>query len=176
MRMALVLWQFWTYSFVGFLLEKTFAWLTRSPRRERRCYLMLPLCPVYGFGVLAVLSLPESMVNTFWGLAFWGGLTATAVEYAVHWLYEKLLGVRFWDYRGIPGNLGGRICPPFSVAWGLLLAAGLPPLHVRLLPLLGKISMAVTWWMLVIFTADAVLSSWVLWETGDPESVRGRLT
>ena len=174
--MVLVLWQFWAYSFVGFLLEKVFARLTQSPMQNRRCFLMLPLCPVYGFGVLAVLSLPESMVNTFWGLAFWGGLTATAVEYVVHLLYEKLFHVRFWDYRGRFGNRAGRICLPFSVAWGLLLAVGLPPLHQRLLPLLTLIPNAVTWWMLVIFTADAMLSAWVLYETNDPEAIRQRLT
>lgn len=170
--MLLLLWQFWAYSFVGFLLETIFAWATRSPRRDRRCFLMLPLCPVYGLGVLAVLSLPPSLTDTFRGLALWGGLAATVVEFAVHWLYEKVLGVCFWDYRGMFGNLQGRICLPFSVIWGLLLAAGLPRLHRWLLPLLERIPAAVTWWMLVLFTADALLSAWVLWETGDPESIR----
>lgn len=170
--MALLFWQFWAYSFVGFLLEKVFAVVTKAPNQNRRCYLMLPLCPVYGFGVLAVLALPESMINTFWGLAIWGGAVATAVEYAVHWLYERVLGVRFWDYRGTFGNLQGRVCLPFSLAWSLLLAVGLPPLHQWLLPLLSLIPPAVTWWMLVLFTADALLSSWVLWETGDAEAIR----
>lgn len=174
--MAVWLWQFWAYSFVGLLLEKAFALAVRSERRERRCFLLLPLCPVYGLGVWAVLALPPSMTDTFWGMALWGGAAATAVEYLVHFLYERLLGVRFWDYREIPGNLGGRICLPFSAAWGLLLAVGLPPLQARLLPLLRGIPVAVTIWMLVLFTADAVLSAWVLRQTGDPESVRIRWT
>ena len=46
--MALTLWLFWTYSFLGYLLEKAFAWLTRSPQQVRKCFLLLPLCPVYG--------------------------------------------------------------------------------------------------------------------------------
>ena len=170
--MMLLLWPFWVYSFAGFLLEKIFAAVTCSPHQRRRCFLMLPMCPVYGFGVLAVLALPDSMTGTFKGMALWGGFAATAVEYGVHWLYETVLGVRFWDYRGVFGNLQGRICLPFSVAWGILLAAGLPPLHRWLVPLLERIPIAVSWWMLVLFAADALLSSWVLWETGDPESVR----
>ena len=170
--MMLLLWQFWVYSFVGFLLETVFAWMTRSPHRDRRCFLMLPLCPVYGLGVLAVLALPVAVTDTFRGMAFWGGLTATAVVDGVHWLYEKLLGVRFWDYRDVFGNLQGRICLPFSVAWGVLLAVGLPPLHRWLLPLLEQIPSAISWWMLALFAADALLSAWVLRETGDPESVR----
>ena len=172
----LLLWQFWVYSFAGFILETVFAAVTRSPHQNRRCFLMMPLCPVYGFGVLAVLSLPESLINTFWGLAIWGGLAATAVEYVVHAVYEKLLGVRFWDYSDVFGNLKGRICLPFSAAWGFLLAVVLPPFHQWLVPLLGLIPPPVTWWMVVLFTADALLTIWVLRETGDPEAIRNKLT
>ena len=82
------------------------------------------MCPVYGLGALAVLALPESLSGSFWSLALWGGLAATAVEYAVHVLYDRLLGVRFWDYSQVRWNLRGRICLPFSLAWSLLVAAG----------------------------------------------------
>ena len=53
-----LLWFFWMYSFGGYLLERAFAALTRAERRERKCFLLLPLCPVYGLGMLAVLALP----------------------------------------------------------------------------------------------------------------------
>ena len=52
----MMLWYFWIYSFFGFLLEKAFAAATHSPHRVRRCFLLLPLCPVYGLGMLAVLA------------------------------------------------------------------------------------------------------------------------
>ena len=103
--MALALWLFWMYSFLGYLLEKGFAWMTRSRQQVRKCFFLLPLCPVYGLGVLAVLALPPELRQGFWNLALWGGLTATAVEYGVHWAYEHLFGVWFWDYRTIRGNL-----------------------------------------------------------------------
>ena len=67
--MALTLWLFWTYSFLGYLLEKAFAWLTRSPQQVRKCFLLLPLCPVYGLGVLAVLALPPELRRGFWNVA-----------------------------------------------------------------------------------------------------------
>ena len=57
----MILWYFWIYSFLGFLLEKAFAAATHSPHPVRRCFLLLPLCPVYGLGMLAVLSLPEGI-------------------------------------------------------------------------------------------------------------------
>ena len=35
-------------------------------------------------------------------------------------LYERGLGVSFWDYTGLPGSIQGKICLPFSLAWGAL--------------------------------------------------------
>ena len=54
----MILWRFWLYSFLGYLLEKAFAAATASPHQTRKCFLLLPLCPVYGLAVLAVLALP----------------------------------------------------------------------------------------------------------------------
>ena len=73
----MVLWYFWIYSFLGYLLEKLFAKVTRAEQQGRKCFLLLPLCPVYGLGMLAVLVLPESWMRG--GLAVLsGGLAATA--------------------------------------------------------------------------------------------------
>ena len=41
------------YSFGGYLLEKGYAAAVRSPHRVRKCFLLLPLCPVYGLAMLA---------------------------------------------------------------------------------------------------------------------------
>ena len=42
------LWLFCLYSFLGYLLEKIFAAVTGSRHQVRKCFLLLPLCPVYG--------------------------------------------------------------------------------------------------------------------------------
>lgn len=167
--MALWLWLFWVYSFFGYLLEKIFAAVTRSDKQTRKAFLLLPLCPVYGLGVLAVLALPPALTGSFWGLALWGGLAATAVEYAVHLLYDRLLHVRFWDYSSVPGNWNGRVCLPFSLVWGLLLAACLPPVQSVLVPVLAAVPAGITYTVLLVFTADAVASFRLLHLYGDTE-------
>ena len=172
--LALGLWLFWTYSFLGYLLEKGYAAATASPRQTRKCFLLLPLCPVYGLGALTVLNLPSSLTDNFWSLALWGGLTATAVEYAVHWLYDRLLGVRFWDYSRVRWNIRGRVCLPFSLAWGLLTAALLPPLQAVLVPALSAVPAWLTYALLLLTTADGVVSAALLRQTGDPECLRLR--
>ena len=49
----MLLWYFWIYSFLGYLLEKGFAKVTGAKLQGRKCFLLFPLCPVYGLGMLA---------------------------------------------------------------------------------------------------------------------------
>jgi uncharacterized membrane protein len=167
-----MLWYFWVYSFLGYLLEKGFATATHAEKQGRKCFLLLPLCPVYGLGMLAVLALPPMWTQGPW-LVVSGGLAATVVEYAVHWLYETSLGVRFWDYSQLPGNLHGRVCLPFSFVWGLLTALAVRWVQPVVAVLTGQIPPLVTYLCLLVFTADAVASAWVLLLTGDTEALRG---
>lgn len=163
------LWYFWIYSFLGWLVELTFAAASRSEDRRRRCLLLLPLCPVYGLGMLAVLALPPMGGP---GLIVFGGLAATAVEYAYHWAGERFLGVRFWDYRRVPGNLRGRVCLPFSLAWGLLVWAAVRFVQPGAKTLAEAVPAWLTYGCLLIFTADLVCSLRFLRVTGDLKGMR----
>lgn len=50
------------YSLGGYGLEKLHARLTHSPRQVRKCFLLLPLCPVYGLAMTALAALaPEGL-------------------------------------------------------------------------------------------------------------------
>ena len=70
--MALVLWRFWTYSFLGYLLEKAYAAAVSAEKQTRKNLLLLPLCPVYGLGALAALALSPGSVGSLPGWALWG--------------------------------------------------------------------------------------------------------
>lgn len=62
-----------------------------------------------------------------WTRAALGATAITAVELATGLLVNR--DWRVWDYRGMPGNLMGQVCLPYSALWaGLSLAAmGLYP-------------------------------------------------
>lgn len=167
----MALWYFWIYSFLGYLLEKVFAGLTGAEQQGRKCFLFLPLCPVYGLGMLAVLALPEDWMRGI-GAVFWGGLAATAVEYAVHWAYDTLLHVRFWDYSRVRWNLRGRVCLPFTLAWGGLTALAVRWVQPWVRFLAERTAPEVTWLCLLVFSLDALCSARFLWVTGDPERLR----
>lgn len=168
-------WYFLLYSFFGFLLEVGFARVTHCAKQDRKCFLLLPLCPVYGFGALGVLALLRA-VPWLWLhpllLAAAGSVIATAAEYLMGVFYERVLGVAFWDYSALPANLGGKVCLPFSVAWGVVtlvtayfihpLAAGL----VAALPdFLGPAAVIIT-------ATDALISLYLLGSTHSTDSLK----
>lgn len=113
-------WLFMLYSFIGFVLEVLFARATGNPKRDRKCLLFLPVCPVYGLGALFILALPAPVRSHPLLLFLLGGLAATAAEFLMGLFYERLAGVRFWDYRHLRFQVGGQVCLLFTGIWGFL--------------------------------------------------------
>ena len=156
------------YSLCGYGLEKLHARLSRSPRQVRKCFLFLPLCPVYGLAMAALLAAAPAELG-FFPLILLGGVVCTGVEYLVHLFYDKVLGVRFWDYTAIRGHLHGRVCPPFALIWGVLSAAA-----VRLLqPFAILVAAAAPGWAVYLLwlalAADCVVSAALLRQYRDTE-------
>lgn len=166
-------WYFMIYSFLGCCLEKLFAWAIRSPRRMRRCLLLLPLCPVYGLAMTAVLALAGPDMG--WPqLILLGGAVCTGVEYAVHWAYDRLLGVKFWDYSDLRWNLGGRVCLGFSLAWGLLSAGAVRLIQPWVEALAAAAPRPVAFALWMVLAADGVCSAALLRRYRDPEALAWR--
>ena len=159
-------WYFSFYSFLGFLLETGYAWWTGG-ELDRKCLLLLPLCPVYGLGACAVLLLPGTVLRSPPLLMIVGGLTATAVEYAVSVFYQKAFSVSFWDYHGQIGNLNGRVCLPFTLAWGLLLLPMVYLIQPAAAQWFSAVPLPVSWAFLSALAADLAVSAVILRHTGD---------
>ena len=160
-------WLFLLYSFGGYLLEKLYAWARRSSHRVRKCFLLLPLCPVYGLALLAVLALPPDKTGSIWRMALYGGRTASAVEDAVHFLYVRLRGVLFGVYSSTKMDLIRRVCMPFALLWGLLAALTVRYVHPRIALAASVMPASVTYGALLLFIADGFLSARVLRRGGD---------
>lgn len=169
--MTLWFWNFTLYSFLGFLLEVAYARATGG-RSDRKCLLVLPLCPVYGLGACAILWL-SPWVRSFSPLLFvLSAAAATGVEYAAAVFYEKLLGVSFWDYRQLHWNLQGRVCLPFSLAWGCLSLPLVYWIQPVLSPYLASIPRLVTWLAAGTVSVDFLVSSALLRRTKDRACLR----
>ncbi len=165
-------WYWMIYSFAGFLLEVAYARWSGHPKRDRKCRLLLPLCPVYGLG--AGLILAGAAVLRPWPLlmAGWSVAAATAAEYVMGEFYQRVLGVRFWDYAALPLNYKGQVCAPFSLCWsvlGLVLVYGLHPWTAAVVE-------TIPGWLfppaLILTAVDAGVSAWALRRTGDTAVLR----
>ena len=166
-----MLWSFIAYSFAGFLLETAFAWLTGGTA-GRKGLLVLPLCPVYGAGACLVLALTAPVRGEPPAVFLVGGLAATAAEYLAALYHEKALGVSFWDYGDLPGSVHGRVCLPFSLAWGTLSLGLVYWLHPLLAPWLARIPAPVGWLTLATLLTDGLFTAALLRTTGDTASLR----
>lgn len=162
---------FFFYSFVGFLLEVIYVRIVPGEQKARKCFLFLPLCPVYGLGAVAILSLPPELLSRPLLVLVGGGLIATLVEYAVSLFYERGIGVRFWDYSNCAGNLFGRICPLYTFFWGVLSLLLVYVIHPFVLPFLLTFP---PWFLVPLFlfsALDGICSLYLLHDTHSAESL-----
>ena len=124
--------------------------------------------------MLAILLLGAEDLPGAWEQLLLGTLASTSVEYAVHWAYEKLFAVRFWDYSATKCDVNGRICLPFSLCWGVLTLLAVryvqPVLENAALRLPDEMALLAV--SLTVF--DGVLSARVLLLTHDIDALTPR--
>ena len=65
-----------------------------------------------------------------WEMPVWqqciiGAVIITTVEFIAGCIINIWLGWQVWDYSGLPFNVLGQICLPFTVLWCILAAAGI---------------------------------------------------
>ena len=165
-------WRFILYSFLGFLLEVAFARATNSAKQDRKCLLILPLCPVYGFGAQLILYLAERLNAGPLGVMVIGFLSASAAEYLMSLLYDYALGVEFWDYSGLPLNLDGRVCLLFSAIWTVLALALVYWAAPWVDQFIVRIPAALGVPMMILLISDLLVSSIALRRTGTTDVLR----
>ena len=121
-------WYFFLYAFLGWCAEVAFA-ACKTGRLVNRGFLNGPVCPIYGFGMLAAVTALGPVRGSLPALFFGGGLLATALELVGGWALMTLFHARWWDYSDKPFNLGGYICLRFSLLWGLGVTAVMRLVH-----------------------------------------------
>ena len=118
-----ICWYFLIYSFGGWIVEVIFHAVALG-KVINRGFLNGPVCPVYGFGVLSVFALINTLQSSGRQMSdvmlfVFGVILATAVELIAGWLLDVCFHARWWDYSDKPLNFHGYICLEFSLIWGL---------------------------------------------------------
>ncbi|MGM0167689.1 hypothetical protein IGI39_002673 [Enterococcus sp. AZ135] len=109
---------FFCYSFIGWLWETIYCSI-KAKHFVYRGFLLGPITPIYGFGVVGVLYFIEPYQKNIVLLFFLALILVTALEYLTSFLLEKIFHLTLWDYKDVPLNINGRVAVPVSIFWGL---------------------------------------------------------
>ncbi|WP_376716342.1 putative ABC transporter permease [Vagococcus carniphilus] len=150
---------FIVYAFIGWLWESFFCSF-KAKHFVYRGFLLGPYCPVYGFGVVAVLLLIPKEYGTMLNLYFNIVVIVTIVEYITSWLLEKFFQMQLWDYSEVPLNIHGRVAVPVSVFWGFGCLFLVQVIQPRVDEMIHTVNQVTNGWLpvvlFVIFSADVL--------------------
>ena len=110
---------FITYSFLGWLMEVGLILVTKK-KFVNRGFLLGPICPIYGYGVLGILFLIGSDTKDVLAVFLKSILICSVLEYFTSYIMEKMFKARWWDYSNKKFNINGRICLETMLPFGIL--------------------------------------------------------
>lgn len=110
---------FFTYSFIGWILETVYAFIVTGGFVNRG-FLFGPICPIYGFGAVLLIILLSNVKGQPLYEFFISALAFAIFEYMVSYILEVIFGLRWWDYSNEFMNLQGRVSLIYSIVWGML--------------------------------------------------------
>ena len=85
-----------------------------------RGFLIGPICPIYGFGVLLIILLVGNSKSDLLAVFLKSILVCSVLEYFTSYFMEKLFHARWWDYSKNKSNINGRICLETMLPFGIL--------------------------------------------------------
>lgn len=110
---------FFIYAVLGWILE-TFYALGTLGHFVKRGFLYGPLCPIYGWGAVILISCLKKYKSKPLKLFIYSAVIFSVFEYVAGFALDALFADRWWDYTNDFMNLNGRISIFFSFAWGFI--------------------------------------------------------
>ncbi len=117
MSIYFILLYFFVYGFLGWCTEVGFA-AFKTHHFVNRGFLNGPICPIYGVGVTAVITVLTPYKSDIIVLYILSVVLVTILEGLTGWAMDKIFHNKWWDYSDMPLNIGGYVCLLFSIVWG----------------------------------------------------------
>lgn len=134
-------------NFLYFIIYSIFGWIcevifcsVEARKFINRGFLNGPLCPIYGFGALAVIAFLTPFKNSVILVFLLGMLYTSVLEYITSFVMEKLFHSKWWDYSKNKFNINGRVCLLNSILFGLLSVFVIYFFHVQVQNVISHIS------------------------------------
>lgn len=110
---------FFIFAFLGWILETLYG-LYVLGHFTKRGFLYGPICPIYGYGAVIMLTVLKKYKNNSIKLFLYSFVIFSAFEYIVSFLLDALFAAHWWDYTQDFFNLNGRISIFYSFVWGII--------------------------------------------------------
>lgn len=160
-ELFLLLTYFLIYSILGWVMESVF----RSVMEKRMIntgFLKGPICPIYGFGAIIMITILKNLENNIILLFITSLIILTAWEYIVGVLLEKIFHTKYWDYSDHKINFQGRICLSNSIYWGILGVVFVKFIHPFIQRIVGNVDINILYFVVTIsslvFIVDVITS------------------
>ncbi len=116
-KLIYIIMLFFVYSFLGWLMEVVLS-LFQHHKFIDRGFLIGPLCPIYGFGGVAIYILLNKYMKDPIILFLISVIICSILEYFTSYIMEKVFKNRWWDYSNMKYNINGRICLECAIPFG----------------------------------------------------------
>ena len=106
------------YAFLGWVCEVTLS-IIEDKKFVNRGFLIGPLCPIYGFGAIFIITALGKYSDDPLVLFLLAVIGCAVLEYFTSYIMEVIFKNRWWDYSNMKYNINGRICLEYAGAFGV---------------------------------------------------------
>ena len=156
---------FLMYAILGWIVEVINAYIQKK-KFVNRGFLIGPYCPIYGVGMLAIISLLQEYTGNYIVLFILSMTICMVLEYLTSYFMELIFKARWWDYSNKRFNINGRICLETAIPFGLggmLIMYVINPIFVGFLNTLSDNTLLILGISLMtIFVIDLIVSFFVV--------------
>lgn len=156
---------FLMYAILGWIVEVINAYIQKK-KFVNRGFLIGPYCPIYGVGMLAIISLLQEYTGNYIVLFILSMTICMVLEYLTSYFMELIFKARWWDYSNKKFNINGRICLETAIPFGLggmLIMYVINPIFVGFLNRLSDNTLLILGISLMtIFVIDLIVSFFVV--------------
>lgn len=119
--------SFFVYSFIGYIFEIVFGFITGANNPESGV-LYGPWTPIYGIAAILIILISERLFRNL-HLSRWKETIIVffiivpllmVLEYIGGYLIEIVFGFTFWDYSHYKFNIGKYTCLEIGLIWGIM--------------------------------------------------------
>ena len=148
------------YSLVGWLLEVLLKYVD-DKKFVNRGFLLGPICPIYGYGVLLIILLIGCNDNDLLSIFLKSIFICSILEYFTSFIMEKLFKARWWDYSQRRFNINGRICLETMLPFGMGATIILYSIHPKVIYLVDLIPYNIKTMISITFLALYLIDNFI---------------